>query len=354
MGRLNLHKCAIPVWLIIGGLLLPTGIASGRQMASGYYIFDGKRLSRVDDASPRSVSATSWEMWLFRKGAPQAESGAGRWGTISGKSADQVLRELESSQKFERRWEGWCRCPYGPSTFFNALGPVAVVRTPVVPELRDIERLFDAQEVVVDGLNKIDTALGNVTTFNPFESVGNAWREYADNLKLAQDQLRYLSLRLPQLTNPAFEQSLTQLAGFVGPLRNVPSSAPSPVRMPSTTKPTHIGGRWQESTHQDFQSIATQQRVEISARLTAHHVRPGAGSTTFVVSPQDIAASRLQVAGGGTRWLLTIAAPGGKVLITYPDGSTESAGVFDLVFPSESQAQDALSAIRAWLTAPLR
>lgn len=101
-------------------LLLP----SLSHAANGFWVYDGVSTNWVE-GDPDDYKAKEWQIRLFKK---SQAAGQGRWwGLTTGKSASSVMKELKSSQAFERKYEKWCGCDWGESTFFNPQGPIAVV-----------------------------------------------------------------------------------------------------------------------------------------------------------------------------------------------------------------------------------
>jgi hypothetical protein len=105
--------------LALAAILLPSGAWS----QSYYYVFDGNSLSLVRQ-DPTNVSAPKWAAFYFKKGRSAEINN--RWGLSEKKTPAEVLKSVESNQKFERQYEKWCGCEWGEETFFNVIAPVAM------------------------------------------------------------------------------------------------------------------------------------------------------------------------------------------------------------------------------------
>lgn len=108
-------------------LTLASGV-NGAQLGAqetGFFTYSEGRLTRVEgNPASYALHVSKWQIWLYPKGA--STSGDSHWGIISGETAPDVLAQLQAGQAFEKAWEEWC-CPYGRSTYFNPLGPIAVL-----------------------------------------------------------------------------------------------------------------------------------------------------------------------------------------------------------------------------------
>lgn len=158
-----------------------------------YFVDDGRGVLRRVEGPPDG-RPTDWHVRLYRRG--EATGGQNYWGSIAGKSADEVMKELESSQEFEKRFERWCACNWGVDTFMNPLGPVARPPGGEPAAKSTLGRLVDAYprlKALHDGARQLDRILSTKETHpNPFSSVGNVLKEYADNLRDAQRKLAML------------------------------------------------------------------------------------------------------------------------------------------------------------------
>ena len=120
-------------------LLIPW---SGSKAANSYYVFDGNSLVTVFD-SPSNAHADQWAAFYFKKGTSPTEISQ-RWGMDLGSTPDEVLHNVEINQNFEKRYEKWCLCSWGPNTFFNSVAPVAMVKEASALRPRQVEILAKA------------------------------------------------------------------------------------------------------------------------------------------------------------------------------------------------------------------
>lgn len=118
-ATINAVLCII---LIFTALLL--SFPSYSHAANGFWVYDGVSTYWVE-GDPDDYKAKEWQIRLYKK---SQAAGQGRWwGLTTGKYASAVMKELKGSQAFERKYEKWCGCDWGESTFFNPQGPIAVV-----------------------------------------------------------------------------------------------------------------------------------------------------------------------------------------------------------------------------------
>jgi hypothetical protein len=90
-----------------------------------FYTWDGSNLREVYD-KPSNVHADHWEIWLYKRDAAHNERN--RWGSLEKDTADAVKKELQSSQKFEKRYEAFFHLGWGTETYFNPSAPIAVTK----------------------------------------------------------------------------------------------------------------------------------------------------------------------------------------------------------------------------------
>jgi hypothetical protein len=166
------------------------------------------RLTPVLQGDPTDVSAVGWRMLFYRAGARRG--GRDYWGSESGNSAEEVIRATKRSQEFEVRWCAFVnkgQPPCESDTYFNSLGPVAVVEEASAKHTEEYPSASDTQKAVLSRLvihwgeqlkevrNKLvelERNHGNVSE-NPAEGVGSVTKEYTDLLTDAEEQ--YHSVR---------------------------------------------------------------------------------------------------------------------------------------------------------------
>lgn len=176
-------------WVFLLALFAPV------TALAGYYVQDGKNLNYVDRGDQSQVAnVREWQIRLYKNGA--ATSGDGHWGLITGKSAASVSRQLEKSQEHERQWMRVFKSDYGTLTYFNPLGPIAVLERR--PASRDplegkVSRLIDTirnQYNAARTRYEISDAMRGQS--NPYRGIGTASREYAENFNSIFQQMRVL------------------------------------------------------------------------------------------------------------------------------------------------------------------
>jgi hypothetical protein len=349
-------KTPLVVSLAIGALL---GAAAYTAAASDneYYLFNGRELTRVTRGRPEEVSAKEWQFWLYRKGA--AASGSDYWGAITGRTVAAVRAELKSSQDFERTYERWCECSWGPETNFNALGPIAMVDAPLYPKSSELYDALDRLKKLAGISSQILEAAGAVDRnrrANPFRLVGAIFREYVDNLKQAYGRARQLRRMLNQNFDSAVGPLVAQLDDL---LRRGEDAAPRvqhAIDEAYAAKPPAFSGPWTSAAYRAAdgsaitQSMAFQNGV-VAVTVTMGDAQQPLARRTFSFDPASVAADQLRVRPGGpTGWLVTITAPGRKITDESTSGGetmTDHVTTIDLAFRSESDAKSAIDAVVA-------
>lgn len=195
--------------------------ACAQQDINSFFVYDGRSLSRVENADPNEIKVTEWQVWLFRNGKSTADK-KNRWGLHSGKTAAEVMTNLKKAQKLEldcNAMFGRGRVPDEVLTYFNPVGPIAVVeRASAAQERMDKQRLIPketwdkmqnaftrAQEYYKGYQNISDILSREPGTQTPFDNVGNVFFEYRDNLLDAMDRVTALRVALDDTLTPALE-----------------------------------------------------------------------------------------------------------------------------------------------------
>ncbi len=168
--------------------------------AQQYYIDDGESIRPVYSGQPGDVQPEYWTIRLYRKG--QSTGGRDNWGSITGKTAAEVMDELREGQRIEEEDER----VNGPSrsglTDFNYTGPIAVMRK----EKTNQQQLADALERIWEARHTLKTLWdGTRKESNPFRDVGRVSSEYTDNLRDARKRLRQVEKDLDHL-NPKIDE----------------------------------------------------------------------------------------------------------------------------------------------------
>jgi hypothetical protein len=92
-----------------------------------YYVFDGAALTTIHD-DPNRITVDQWAAFYYVRDAPK-DTLSGRWGASFGSSPEEVLEDVASNQKFERRYAKWCGCGENNKyTYSNELAPVATLK----------------------------------------------------------------------------------------------------------------------------------------------------------------------------------------------------------------------------------
>jgi len=119
--------------------------------APAYFLWDGRQLTPAYN-DPAEANVTEWRIWLFKKN--QEQRTGQQWGAISADTLSAVQDKLLKAQKFEDRYERWCKCDYGSATHKNPSAPIAVTEparasraASAMKDLRDrLESVHDAYE----------------------------------------------------------------------------------------------------------------------------------------------------------------------------------------------------------------
>lgn len=175
-------------------------------MAEHYYVFDGKSLQPVD-GDQGSVRAAKWEIWLYKTG--ESDGSQNHWGTISGTSSAEVVKELTSEQKFEKQWERFMGTSWGPYTYFNPLGPIAIVKPPkplpakIIKVMQDIRSVYSNLRTIFSLVSNSTDKAARTGQRNPFQGIGKVLVDYARNLQGATVKAAYLERQLNDINMPA-------------------------------------------------------------------------------------------------------------------------------------------------------
>jgi hypothetical protein len=114
-------------------LLLVAPVAQGGKSyyagSNDMYVWNGTSLMPLYNTI--GMSCDHWTMWYFRAG--ELQTPGTQWGSASGPSSDDVLKQWEESKKTDEGWkEEWTKyhMTWKPSTqtYDNALGPICVTK----------------------------------------------------------------------------------------------------------------------------------------------------------------------------------------------------------------------------------
>src|SRR5258708_15812635 len=108
----------------IFSLYLFAAVASARaQQQNPHYVYSGTTL-QVRDEDLALVKYKQWQVWLYQEGVriPRYTVGLqySRWGLIEGNSVENVMKQLQASQRFEAPFFEFVGSgTWGQYTFFN-------------------------------------------------------------------------------------------------------------------------------------------------------------------------------------------------------------------------------------------
>jgi hypothetical protein len=167
------------------------------------YIQKGSNVVKIDNCNSDQIKAIEWVVRLYKKGTPK--SGNSYWGTIKAATAGEVMTKLESEQNFELR----CNAFFGKGrvqndilTYFNPIGPIAIIEASALKESANEEKVEQTSEIYnkagkyldayFEAKKRLDVILKGKLV-NPYDNYGSVFREYTSNLKDAIKQV--ISLR---------------------------------------------------------------------------------------------------------------------------------------------------------------
>lgn len=194
----------------------------------GYMIDRGHGQLEEHSGDPSGIAATEWQVRLYPRGAPT--SGEGYWASISGDSASEVLVRLRTHQRNERVL---CRyfnqdCEQERQTYFNPVGPIAVMRPgrseseSFLHEL--IDGAFEVSEIYSELIEPVLEILSNPSDVQALGAgFGSVLRDYVDALSEVQSQLVQLQALLNRTTTSGLDRlgtDVTRLAEECGGLGN--------------------------------------------------------------------------------------------------------------------------------------
>ncbi len=140
-----------------------------------YYIESGNNIIEVNELPPE-MHVSKWIYRLYQKG--KDTKGTNYWGVIDKRSVESLNKELLRSQSFEKNYESFCKCSWGDNTFFNALGPIAVLENSDDTKNKKIPKKL---EDIFTQLQILREKYGMLNEKNPLNKFGNSLREYAGN-----------------------------------------------------------------------------------------------------------------------------------------------------------------------------
>jgi len=331
------------------------------QEATAYYIFDGRNLRLMDDR-PVQASYVRWQIWLYPEHVhiPLRNPGLAysRWGLFEGRSAENVMQQLETFQSFERAYLNF----FGPGewgryTFFNPVGPIAI--TNEAAQNDPAEALYLSQ---LNGrINRLITMLRPSLENNRNDRLSSPVKDYFEQVEncLAQFARLYSQLNHihPQLH--FIDKGIARTGSAVAQLENG-------VRQITATLPTvKLPGSNAWKFHTEW--AGSDGTIEVAVREEGPGVRVQQtwtggdggmrGSVALTTVPyEDIGNVELEppTASGDRAWVVCVRSAGSPFPETWTSPERETprgflhavnydttANVVYLVFSNRGGAQDA-------------
>jgi len=160
---------------------------------TSYYIQDEQGNVQEQTGDVNEVQAAEWHVRLYREG--ERTGGRNYHGLLIGESAEDVMAQLKEGQEFQRSFAKWTGRDYrlDPSTYFNPLGPIAVIRAPRPEVSRVLEGLIAAAKKIRE-FRRLYKQADRLLSNNPKSAatnpqIGRVLREYIDNLKDAESRV---------------------------------------------------------------------------------------------------------------------------------------------------------------------
>ena len=212
--------------------------------ADTYYVYDGKSFSQVE-GYPHSNPPRKWAAFYFKEGAPTSDPRK-RWGETERSSAADVMKAVESDQKFQRRYEKWCGCSWGQNTFFNVIAPIAVYDNSTIGNAR-MRNILDKLHTKVDELRKhvdvynkaAEIAGGPTIPIGPggptsefMNAVHDAFDQYAAISKELNERYEAASKLLDQQLTLFFQLTDTAKYSLDSAINELPGRSVSGARAP--------------------------------------------------------------------------------------------------------------------------
>jgi hypothetical protein len=231
-------------------ILLALGLSACNAWSqSYYYVFDGNSLSLVRQ-DPTNVSAPKWAAFYFKKGRSAEINN--RWGVSEKKTPAEVLKSVESNQKFERQYERWCGCGWGEETFFNVIAPVAMRESPATLDPLKINLLNKAHETW-DEAQELIERFNHAAELSGGEGVPKLrtgpLAEFMKNVHDVVDRFQSIQGQITQYSGAAlqgFEARLNEFARSVGEIQQTAPQAFQTVQKSSSVNNTL--GSWAAQT----------------------------------------------------------------------------------------------------------
>ena len=332
------------------------------QQQNTYYVYNGTTLEAMFD-NPTRANPTHWQIWLYQAPLHIPHYTAGlpysRWGLIEGRSAEGVIKQLRASQSFEEAYLNFFGLGnWGRYTFFNPLGPIAIVDQAIKKESpAELYQLSDLNY----RLNRLITAVQPSLENNESEGPSSPVKEYFDQIRDSLEQVTRLYSQLARMRpQPHYinDEILRTRAAVAQGENNVPKIT---AVLPSVKLPT--SNTWMSHTEWAGSDGTIQVAITEagSAVLVQQTWTGGDGSMTgtvvlTLIPYADIGSVKLEppMRSGGERWTVRVQSGAGKSFpqtLTSPERKTARGisravnynaakhSVY-LVFPNSAEAQD--------------
>jgi hypothetical protein len=209
------------------------------QQAPAHYVFDGRNLHVMDDR-PVQASYVRWQIWLYPEHVhiPRQTTGSpySRWGLLEGRSAENVMQQLETFQGFEREYLNF----FGPGewgeyTFFNPVGPIAITSEAVKNE--PAEALYLSQ--LNARINTLITTLQPSLENNKNDGSSSPVKDYFEQVENCLAQVAKLYSQLnhvhPQLyfIDDGITRTRSTVARIENGVRQITAALPT-VKLPTS------------------------------------------------------------------------------------------------------------------------
>lgn len=347
-------------------------VRTARAADSGYYVQKGSAMFRVTDGAASKVVAKEWQIRLYKKNGPTSGPGSRSWGLITGKSADSVNRQLASYQTMEKGWEKCAGMSWGEDTYFNPLGPIAIVESDkpkILAALDTADSIVSKLKNLKDGFDKIMEAVATEPKENnPFASVGTVLKEYTDNFKDVQQKLAKLKQKLAigDAAMSEFSSGLNEISRELPTLEKQGNTLLS--KIGSTSSVGSIGRDWMSQSFTDISGDRYHHSISVEGSVlsfSSYTEFKEQGGSVFVVSgevpltsiDQDQVNLRTHM-NDGDAWSLKVWCKDNEEFKTHekqsnivsPSSITEfdiNRHSLDLQFNNERDANDALRFFKA-------
>lgn len=146
MGLCTLSERIFQCGMLLAAFTSVFGASTAAR--AGYYVDYGAGGGLIyERQDPPENADLQWAVYWFRKGGSNTNPST-RWGADYENSPQMIEKRVAGAQKFEKQYERWCGCDWGPYTFFNPAYPIAIVpfmKPFLSPVLSQEQRAFAAK-----------------------------------------------------------------------------------------------------------------------------------------------------------------------------------------------------------------